>query len=95
MRPDLSYKVPGGRKGLLRHYRRGSCTNVATSEMVSKLSLVTTSHLNPYLVHWLDDGNEVIVTRQVQVRLKMRSFEDKVLCDVIPVDACHILLGRT
>ena len=72
----------------------GSCTNVASSEMVSKLGLITANHPRPYVLHWLDDGNKVKVTKQVKVALTMGSYEDEVLCDVIPMDACHILLGR-
>ncbi|XP_056691738.1 uncharacterized protein, partial [Spinacia oleracea] len=71
-----------------------SCTNAASSEMVSKLGLITTAHPRPYAFHWLDDGNSVKVSKQVRVGLTMGSYVDEVLCDVIPMDACHILLGR-
>ncbi|XP_056698272.1 uncharacterized protein [Spinacia oleracea] len=72
----------------------GSCTNVASEEMVSKLGLATTAHPNPYALHWLNDGNKVKVTRQARVGLALGSYVDEVLCDVIPMDACHVLLGR-
>ncbi|XP_056695519.1 uncharacterized protein [Spinacia oleracea] len=72
----------------------GSCTNAASSEMVSKLGLITTAHPRPYALHWLDDVNSVQVSKQVRVGLTMGSYVDEVLCDVIPMDACHILLGR-
>ncbi|XP_074278242.1 uncharacterized protein LOC141601835 [Silene latifolia] len=72
----------------------GSCTNVASSKMVDKLALATTAHPRPYNLHWLDDGNKVKVTKQVRVGFSMRPYQDEVLCDVIPMDACHILLGR-
>ncbi|XP_074288811.1 uncharacterized protein LOC141613966 [Silene latifolia] len=72
----------------------GSCTNAASTEMVSKLGLVTTKHPHPYALHWLDDGSSVKVTKQARVGLVMGSYVDEVLCDVIPMDACHILLGR-
>ena len=72
----------------------GSCTNAASNEMVTKLGLVTSTHPKPYALHWIDDGNKVKVTRQVSVGLTMGSYSDEVLCDVIPMDACHILLGR-
>nr|KAJ0213309.1 hypothetical protein LSAT_V11C400209740 [Lactuca sativa] len=48
----------------------------------------------PYILHWLDDGNKVKVTKQVRVGLTMGSYKDEILCDVIPMDAFHILLGR-
>ncbi|XP_074314188.1 uncharacterized protein LOC141649395 [Silene latifolia] len=62
--------------------------------MVSKLGLVTTPHPKPYALHWLDNGNKVKVTKQVEVALTMGSYVDKILCDVVPMDACHVLLGR-
>ncbi|XP_074284242.1 uncharacterized protein LOC141608797 [Silene latifolia] len=72
----------------------GSCTNVASSEMVSKLGLATLAHPKPYSLHWLNDGNKVKVTKQVRLGLSMGSYVDEILCDVIPMDACHVLLGR-
>nr|KAJ0203488.1 hypothetical protein LSAT_V11C500244810 [Lactuca sativa] len=72
----------------------GSCTNVASNEMVTKLGLSTTNHPKPYVLHWLDDGSKIKVTKHVRVGLTIGSYEDEVLCDVIPMDACHILLGH-
>lgn len=72
----------------------GSCTNVASSEMVKKLGLVTSDHPRPYALHWLDDGSKIQVSKQVRVCLTLGSYVDEILCDVIPMDACHILLGR-
>ncbi|XP_074298843.1 uncharacterized protein LOC141629799 [Silene latifolia] len=72
----------------------GSCTNVASNEMVEKLKLPTTPHPKPYALHWLDDGNKVTITKQVRVTLTMGSYNDDILCDVVPMDACNVLLGR-
>ena len=33
------------------------------------------------------------VEHQVKVKFSIEKFKDKVLCDVIPMEACHILLG--
>ncbi|XP_074283139.1 uncharacterized protein LOC141607682 [Silene latifolia] len=62
--------------------------------MVSKLGRKTTKYPHPYALHWLDNGSSVKVTKQARVNLAMGSYVDEVLCDVIPMDACHILLGR-
>ncbi|XP_074266785.1 uncharacterized protein LOC141590070 [Silene latifolia] len=72
----------------------GSCTNVASTKMVDKLGLDTIPHPKPYALHWLDDGNKVKVTKQVKVALTMGSYDDNILCDLVPMDACYILLGR-
>lgn len=71
----------------------GICTNIACSEMVVKMGLVTTDQPNPYELHWLDDGDKVKVTKQVKVGIAMVSYQDEILCDVNPIDACHLLLG--
>nr|KYP37472.1 hypothetical protein KK1_041329 [Cajanus cajan] len=34
------------------------------------------------------------VDQQVKVKLSIGNYEDEVLCDVVPMEACHILLGR-
>jgi hypothetical protein len=36
----------------------------------------------------------VSVTKQCLVEFKMGGYNDKILCDVIPMDVCHLLLGR-
>ena len=36
----------------------------------------------------------MVVNQQVKVKLSIGKYKDKVLCDVVPMEACHILLGR-
>ncbi|XP_052477141.1 uncharacterized protein LOC128032567 [Gossypium raimondii] len=71
----------------------GSCTNVASSVMVDRLGLKTTKHPNPYKLQWLNDGGELKVTKQVVVPLSIGNYKDEVLCDVVSMDATHLLLG--
>ena len=72
----------------------GSCTNVASTTMVNKLRLPMTNHPRPYKLQWFNDGGEIRVARQVLVSFCIGKYEDEVLCDVAPMDAGHILLGR-
>ena len=72
----------------------GSCTNVASTTIVKKLGLPMTSHPRPYKLQRFNDGGEVRVTKQVLVSFRIEKYEDEVLCDVAPMDAGHILLGR-
>ncbi|KAK8554938.1 hypothetical protein V6N13_016192 [Hibiscus sabdariffa] len=72
----------------------GSCTNVASSVMVDKLGLKTTKHPHPYKLQWLNDGGELKVTRQVVMPFSIGKYKDEVLCDVVTMDATHLLLGR-
>jgi hypothetical protein len=62
--------------------------------MVEKLELNKTSHTNPYKVSWLQKGHQVMGSQQCQVEFKIGGYKDEILCDVIPMDVCHILLGR-
>ncbi|KAG2411305.1 hypothetical protein I3760_Q012900 [Carya illinoinensis] len=43
---------------------------------------------------WLNDCGEVRVDRQVLVPFSIGRYQDEVLCDVVPMHAGHILLGR-
>ncbi|KAL4651966.1 hypothetical protein ACB092_01G198800 [Castanea dentata] len=72
----------------------GSCTNVASTYLVEKLALTTLKHPQPYRLQWLNECGEIKVTRQVLVALSIGKYEDEVLCDVVPMHACHLLLGR-
>jgi len=44
-----------------------SCTNVASTEMVSKLNLDIIIHPRPYTLQFLKRGNEVTVSKQTLV----------------------------
>ena len=72
----------------------GSCTNVASTTMVEKLGLQTTKHPRPYRLQWLNDSGEVKVNKQVLVSFSIGRYEDEILCDVVPMQAGHLLLGR-
>ncbi|XP_074298776.1 uncharacterized protein LOC141629708 [Silene latifolia] len=72
----------------------GSCTNVVSRDLVDNLKLPTKNHLKPYKLHWLDRNNGILVKKQALVSLQLGPYEDKVLCDVISMNACHILQGR-
>jgi hypothetical protein len=71
-----------------------STDNLVSTEMVEKLELETNNHPSPYKVSWLQKGHQVSVTKQCLVEFKIGGYNDKVLCDVIPMDVYHVLLGR-
>ena len=62
--------------------------------LVDKLNLQTIRHPRPYTLQWLNDSGGIRVTKQVKVAFGVRNFNDEVVCDVVPMQACHILLGR-
>jgi len=72
----------------------GSCTNVASSTLVEKLQVPTKVHPTSYTLQWLKQENEVTVSKQALTSFLVGHYCCKVLCDVLPMDACHILLSR-
>ncbi|XP_066344069.1 uncharacterized protein [Miscanthus floridulus] len=72
----------------------GSCNNLASAEMVKKLLLSTKPHPQPYYIQWLNSSGKVKVTRLVRVEFAIGSYHDSIDCDVVPMQACSMLLGR-
>ena len=72
----------------------GSCTNVASTLMIKKLSLPTLKHPSPYKLQWLNEGVELKVTKQALIPFSIGRYQDEILCDVVPMHAGHLLLGR-
>ncbi|XP_042437074.1 uncharacterized protein LOC122023042 [Zingiber officinale] len=73
----------------------GSCENVVATTMVEKLQLKTKDHPRPYKLSWLRKGNEVKINKRCLVQFSIGDkYKDEVWCDVIPMDVCHLLLGR-
>ncbi|GKA88519.1 putative nucleotidyltransferase, ribonuclease H [Tanacetum coccineum] len=73
----------------------GSYDNLIAAEAVQKQGLKTKKHPKPYKLQWLKKGGEVIVSRCVHVPFSVgNTYKDNVWCDVVPMDACHLLLGR-
>ncbi|KAF8080898.1 hypothetical protein N665_0917s0014 [Sinapis alba] len=72
----------------------GSCTNVASKYLVDKLGLKKTKHPRPYKLKWLNDETELKIGEQVLVPFSVGKYADQALCDVVPMQAGHLLLGR-
>ncbi|KAL1351883.1 hypothetical protein AAHE18_06G126600 [Arachis hypogaea] len=72
----------------------GSWTNVASTLMVEKLGLTCVRHPKPYTLQWLNDSGEIKVDKQVTSAFSVGEYIDEALCDVVPMQACHLLLGR-
>ncbi|GJZ39482.1 putative nucleotidyltransferase, ribonuclease H, partial [Tanacetum coccineum] len=73
----------------------GSCDNLIAEEVVQKLRLKTENHHKPYKLQWLKKGGEVTIYKRALVAFSVgTTYNDSVWCDVVPMDACHLLLGR-
>lgn len=62
--------------------------------MVEKLKLQMLPHATPYKVSWLKKGQKVLVNEKTWVEFHIGGYKDKVLCDIIPMDVFHMLLGK-
>jgi len=71
-----------------------SCANVASTRVVDKLGLPTISHAKPYKLQWLSEEGQIIVNKKVLIAFSIGKYKDEVLCDVVPMEATHIVLGR-
>ena len=72
----------------------GSTKNLVSEMMVTKLKLKRRKHSHPYHIAWVQDDHKVMVNEKFLVKFKIGSHQDEVLCDIIPMDICHMLLGR-
>ena len=56
---------------------------------------MTEKYLKPYKLAWLKQGGEVTVSKRALVSFSIGvKYRDEVWCDVVTMDACHLLLGR-
>ena len=72
----------------------GSCNNIASSDLVEKLGLKQRRHPSPYKMQWLNDCGTLRVSNIVTVQFSIGKYRDQVECDVVPMQACQLLLGR-
>lgn len=54
----------------------------------------TKEHPTPYFVQWFDPSNKVIASRQTLISFLIRPYNGEVLCDIVPINTCHLLLDR-
>ena len=72
----------------------GSCNNLASLEMVEKLALPTRQRSHAYYIQWFESSRKIKVTRTTRVHFTIGTYSDFVDCDVVPMQACSLLLGR-
>lgn len=72
----------------------GSYNNLASTDMVEKVGLITTQHPHPYYIQWLNSCGRLKVTKLVRVHFSIGSYHDYIDCDIVPMQACSLLLGR-
>lgn len=77
------------------HYivNSSACENVIAGDVVDKLCLTFEVHPAPYYLTWLQCGTATIA-KCLLVSFSIGStYSDSMWCDVVLMDACHLLLG--
>jgi len=73
----------------------GSCANVVSLSLIEKLGLQTMTHPYPYNIQWLNQSKGIQVNSRCLISFSIgKNYQDELWCDVIPMDACHMLLER-
>jgi len=62
---------------------------------MERSNLHASTHPHPHNIKWLNQGKGLQVNSRCLISLSIRkNYQDKLWCDVITMDACHILPGR-
>ncbi|KAJ9547815.1 hypothetical protein OSB04_020358 [Centaurea solstitialis] len=74
----------------------GSSENLVSRKFVDYFNLPTQPHEAPYSLGWVENGPQVRVTQTCRVPISIgKHYQDEILCNVLDMEACHILLGRS
>jgi hypothetical protein len=71
-----------------------SFTNAISSDVVQALSLSTWRLHTPLYMQWMNTNGTLKITHKARVKFSVGTYVDTVDCNVAPLSACHLLLGR-
>jgi hypothetical protein len=72
----------------------GSCNNLVSAYFMAKIGLTTPLHTHPYYIQWINNSGKAKVTHTAHVHFSIGTYHDYTDCDVVPMQACSLLLGR-
>jgi hypothetical protein len=73
----------------------GSCNNLVSTDFMTKIVLTTHLHTHPYYIQWLNNSGKAKITHTAHVHFSIGTYHDYADCDVIPMQACSLLLGHS
>jgi hypothetical protein len=65
-----------------------------SADFVAKIGLMTRLHTHPYYIQWLNNSGKAKVTHTTHAHFSIGTYHDYVDCDVVPMQACSLLLGH-
>jgi hypothetical protein len=72
----------------------GSCNNLVSADFVANIGLTTCLHTHPYYIQWLNNSGKAKVTHTTHVHFSISTYHGYADCDVVPMQACSLLLGH-
>jgi hypothetical protein len=72
----------------------GSCNNLVSADFMAKISLTICLHAHSYYIQWLNNSGKAKVTHTTRVHFSIDTYYDYADCDVVPLQACSLLLGH-
>ncbi|XP_060190640.1 uncharacterized protein LOC132619902 [Lycium barbarum] len=72
----------------------GSCMNAISQFLVESMKFPTDKHTSRYKLQWFNECGKMRVNKQAIIKFGIGKYQDEILCDVMPMQACHLLLGR-
>jgi hypothetical protein len=73
----------------------GNCNNLVSADFMAKIGLTTRLHSHSYYIQWLNNSGKAKVTHIAHVHFSIGTYHDYTDCDVVPMQACSLLLGRS
>jgi hypothetical protein len=84
----------------------GCCNNLVSADFVTKIGFMTRAQMHPYYIQWLNNSGhpyyiqwlnnsgKAKVTHTTHVYFSIGTYHDYADCDVVPMQACSLLLGH-
>lgn len=72
----------------------GFIEKIMSKKLVTTLDLSTNKHPHLYKIGWISERTVIQLIELCRIPFSIGShYQDEVTCDMVEMDACHILLG--